>query len=67
MCCGLANGEQGLQTLPFLAFRSAVKEDPEVADKNLDNELDTEQLQDKVKTQGTLKVEDEEQDLKVCW
>ncbi|XP_053138260.1 LOW QUALITY PROTEIN: formin-binding protein 4 [Hemicordylus capensis] len=43
---------------------TAVKEEPEVADDNSDNELDTEELQDKVKTQGASKVEDEEQDLK---
>ncbi|XP_044294187.1 formin-binding protein 4 isoform X2 [Varanus komodoensis] len=41
-----------------------VKEEPEVADENSENEPAAEELQDKVKTQGTLKVEDEEQDLK---
>ncbi|XP_054826959.1 formin-binding protein 4 [Eublepharis macularius] len=43
---------------------TAEKEETEVADENLGNELDTEELQDKVKTQGPVKVEDEEQDLK---
>ncbi|XP_078239609.1 formin-binding protein 4 isoform X2 [Pogona vitticeps] len=43
---------------------TAAKEDPEVADEHSDNESETEELQDKVKTQGTFKVEDEEQDLK---
>ncbi|XP_034982288.2 formin-binding protein 4 isoform X2 [Zootoca vivipara] len=42
----------------------AVKEEPEVAEQNSDNEPDTEELQDKGKTQGTFKAEDEEQDLK---
>lgn len=51
---------------PPLVFCSAVKEEPEVAEQNSDNEPDTEELQDKVKTQGTFKAEDEEQDLKVC-
>ncbi|CAI5762873.1 formin-binding protein 4 isoform X1 [Podarcis lilfordi] len=44
--------------------QAAVKEEPEVAEQNSDNEPDTEELQDKVKTQGTFKAEDEEQDLK---
>ncbi|XP_062972881.1 formin-binding protein 4 isoform X3 [Elgaria multicarinata webbii] len=43
---------------------TAVKEEPEVADENSENEPDAEESQDKVKTQGTSKVEDEEQDLK---
>lgn len=43
-----------------------IKEEPEVTDENSDNEVDAEELQDKVKTQGVFKVEDEEQDLKVC-
>lgn len=43
-----------------------VKEEPEVADENSRTELNAEELQDKVKTQGIFKVEDEEQDLKVC-
>uniref|UniRef100_A0A8D0BX39 Formin-binding protein 4 n=1 Tax=Salvator merianae TaxID=96440 RepID=A0A8D0BX39_SALMN len=43
---------------------TTVKEEPEAADENLDSEPDTEELQDKGKTQGMTKVEDEEQDLK---
>ncbi|XP_048340354.1 formin-binding protein 4 [Sphaerodactylus townsendi] len=43
---------------------TVVKEETEVADENSGNELDTEELQEKVKTQGSVKVEDEDQDLK---
>lgn len=54
-----------MQAFP-LDFHSAVKEDPEVANENSDDESEAEELQDKVKTQGAFKMEDEEQDLKVC-
>lgn len=43
-----------------------MKEEPETADDNLGHGPDMEEFQDKVKTQGVFKVEDEEQDLKVC-
>lgn len=43
-----------------------MKEEPETADDNLGHGPDVEEFQDKVKTQGVFKVEDEEQDLKVC-
>ncbi|XP_032073997.1 formin-binding protein 4 isoform X2 [Thamnophis elegans] len=43
---------------------TAVKEEPETADDNLGHGPDVEEFQDKVKTQGVFKVEDEEQDLK---
>nr|XP_056706870.1 formin-binding protein 4 [Euleptes europaea] len=43
---------------------TVMKEETEVADENSGNELDTEELQEKVKTQGSVKVEDEDQDLK---
>ncbi|XP_015270000.1 PREDICTED: formin-binding protein 4 isoform X1 [Gekko japonicus] len=43
---------------------TVVKEVSEVADENSGSELDTEELQEKVKTQGSVKVEDEEQDLR---
>ncbi|XP_077176974.1 formin-binding protein 4 isoform X2 [Paroedura picta] len=43
---------------------TVLKEVSEVADENSGNELDAEELQEKVKTQGSVKVEDEEQDLR---
>ncbi|XP_063145063.1 formin-binding protein 4 isoform X3 [Candoia aspera] len=43
---------------------TGVKEEPEMADDNLGHEPNMEEFQDKVKTQGIFKVEDEEQDLK---
>lgn len=49
----------------FPSLSSVVKEVSEVADENSGNELDAEELQEKVKTQGPVKAEDEEQDLRV--